>query len=572
LANLRPLRDSATNYGLQLPLMQLKGFYFADPRMFVIPIEHLSVRGMSEAYADAVRAERGVSEGWIALFNEAFALYTERIARLYARAPETWFPPRLQNVCIVTDALHTRPYYQPFHQASWLLYQCDFDPHESNTELASYQFAHIERFCLSRSIAAAVVHNLSWLLVLEDAQTDAFAEACRKTSRPDGDAFRALAGALPWIRRLYHEKLKRPVLALPEPFGRLEAAELMVPLSVQGDLRALVDVFTKTASEAVVRYHAAHQGGEGADTICDYLRDEAPLVVITGVDGTIVWDPEAASELTAVRGVLEGVGSAVAESVRADLAIVGERSRRFLESLRDRDALPYPSEEIDQSGLSYIHRDKKLVAYNLRERELDRLREPAAPYERLMLGARTIHEWCHLAVDAGWVHVPPELAADHAVARAELATLFEDIVARAPGPLRALAAQEVRALAQPGQSAGEAMVSFFLRRMDDYLANVLARRFCSLEELETYVRQQVTTLAQENIGPFAQLARYAYEFQYLSLSAVDDPLRYFLEGSWFREHFGEILSEEKLAALFSAAGRVCACYRIDEEAFSLPRS
>ena len=32
---------------------------------------------------------------------------------------------------------------------------------------------------------------------------------------------------------------------------------------------------------------------------------------------------------------------------------------------------------------------------------MERLHGPALPYARAMVGARTVHEWAHLAVDAG---------------------------------------------------------------------------------------------------------------------------------------------------------------------------
>src|SRR4029077_20269193 len=66
-------------------------------------------------------------------------------------------------------------------------------------------------------------------------------------------------------------------------------------------------------------------------------------------------------------------------------------------------ALPAPDADSAQSGYSYLHRERGLIAYNLHEPGMERLRGPALPFARAMLAARTMHEWAHLAVDAGWV-------------------------------------------------------------------------------------------------------------------------------------------------------------------------
>ena len=88
--------------------MELRRFYFAHPELVVLPVEHLSERGMSEAFAEALQQERRVSDGWIELFDRAYATYWERAAWLYARAPETWFPPRRQNLALVLEPERTR--------------------------------------------------------------------------------------------------------------------------------------------------------------------------------------------------------------------------------------------------------------------------------------------------------------------------------------------------------------------------------------------------------------------------------------------------------------------------------
>ncbi|MCA9704765.1 MAG: hypothetical protein KDK70_02810, partial [Myxococcales bacterium] len=169
--------------------MRLQRFYFSHPELFVIPVEHLGERGLSEAYAEALRRARGVSEGWISLFDRAYATYWERAGDLYARAPETWFPPRLQNLAIVVEPERTRPYYQPFHKSSWMLHGSDFDPEVSNVEYAVYQLLHAERLSTSRDMAMAVICGMSYWLERDEAEIAAFVEACGRSPRPDAVVF-----------------------------------------------------------------------------------------------------------------------------------------------------------------------------------------------------------------------------------------------------------------------------------------------------------------------------------------------------------------------------------------------
>jgi hypothetical protein len=202
--------------------MELRRFYFAHREMFVVPIEHLSEHGVSEAMARAIHDERGFSEGWIALLGRAQALYWQRAKELYARAPESWFPPRLQNLCIVTDPAGTRPYFQPFHKSSWVLYASDFDPELSNLEHATYQLLHAERLATTRDMAMAVICGMSYWLERTDDEIAAFEAACRRSPRPDAAVFVRLCDAMPWVRTLWHDPLRRPPLDLAPSLGRVK--------------------------------------------------------------------------------------------------------------------------------------------------------------------------------------------------------------------------------------------------------------------------------------------------------------------------------------------------------------
>jgi hypothetical protein len=556
--------------------VELKDFYFAHDGMFLIPLEHLSPEGMSEQLRAAL-LERGESSNWLDTFDKSYARYWERATTLYERAPETWFPPRKQNLCIITDRSTTRPYYQPFNRNSWTLYHDDFDLESSSVELAAFLMLQVERFYLSRSIVVAVAHSLSYFLSLDDEALSDFRAGAERATRPDADAYRALAAALPWIGRLFHDKL-RPLQREPgEEYGQLADAELSVPKSVQGSMQELVGKFSETAQAVVTRYFSgfAADRAQGAEVeLQAWLSKDRPRIMITGVGGAILWDPDEPADTSLLAPLLSDVSTRVAASIRADLEVCAARYDAFINSLKAPEALPNPGDDIEQAGLTYIHAGRKLIAYNILEPPgHNRLREVSAPYERLMIGARTIHELGHLAVDADLVGIADADKEAHAQAHAELAELFERIIESAPLALTPVLNREIKLLAAKAQlresQPGLALAAIPLRRMPDYLANVLARDYLPPAEMETYVRQQVNTLAQEDVGPFAQMARYAYEFQYLSLSGIDDPRAYFFDCTWFDQHFvaRRITTREHMNELFDAVGKLCATYSVDRSGF-----
>jgi hypothetical protein len=88
--------------------------------------------------------------------------------------------------------------------------------------------------------------------------------------------------------------------------------------------------------------------------------------------------------------------------------------------------------------------------------------------------------------------------------------------------------------------------------------------------MQAYVRTNVRHHLDERLGLVSELARYAYEIHYLDL--VDLPRSYFYRTSRFPDHFIStgIVREEDAEALFDAAGRVLACYAIDETRLKLP--
>ena len=289
--------------------MNLASFFFDHEGLFVIPIEHLGPEGMSSELRGAL-AGRGRPGDWLDLFDASFSLYWKRASELYDRAPATWFPPRTQHVAIVTDPTCVRPYSQPLKRSSWLLYESDFSPESSGVELGCYLFFHTERYGLSGNILASAVHNLAYFLVRDPAEIAAFAEQAARATRPDAASMRALAEAQSWIRRLYHTELKPPSLVLDEQVGKLEAADLLVPMSLQSNVKQLATTFKADAQQVVAAYYARHapQAGETshANAITAWLASERPSVLVTSSGGAVLWDPERPDDLDAITTALDG--------------------------------------------------------------------------------------------------------------------------------------------------------------------------------------------------------------------------------------------------------------------------
>ena len=191
-----------------------------------------------------------------------------------------------------------------------------------------------------------------------------------------------------------------------------------------------------------------------------------------------------------------------------------------------------------------------------------------------MLGARTVHEWTHLAVDAGWVPqvVPAAQAADLV---AGLAAELDAVIAAAPTPIHARTAADLAALGTR-ESPGAALARILLTRMPDYQANLLACRFLDLSERETYIRHNIRTLRGQYAPAqlWRMLVRYLSEYQYLALSAVTDPAEFFLRSTWFDADFFAtgVLDAVRFAALATTVQRICATHQVDETRFRSVRN
>lgn len=534
----------------------LSHYYFSDPRLTLIPIEHLSPTGMSPELAALVAAERGWSVAQVALFDTAFASYWERTAGL-ARRTRTWAPPRLRHVAIVADPLALRPYAQLLNTSAWTMYASDVDPTISHAELAAYVLAHGDRMARTGEVTQAAVQDAAYWFDRSEEECAAFARAVAQSLRPDAEAWRALAAAIPWMRRLYHETL-RPPRGGVQPLRSIPHTGLLVPRAHEAEPPALVARWTAVAEATVAAYHRHWQStdAKAVAALGEWLQTQQPPLLITAGE-RIVWDPAYPQRWGALRGLLRGASGAGVADVHADLEVAVARTRSFHESLVDPNALGKPDPAMAQTGYTFVHPSRGLITYNLHEPGMERLRGPALPYARAMLGARTIHEWAHLAVDAGWV--PSSLADAESAARVEaLAALLDGC------PLPSLPRGD-------HPSSGTALAHLLLTRLPDFQANLLAQRFLSMAERETYVRHNIRTL--RGIYPRAEwwraLIRYLIEYQYLRFSAVENRRSFFLQSTWFDADFiaTGLLDETRFDALAGAATRICDGYAVDERWF-----
>jgi hypothetical protein len=611
---------------------QLEQLYFHDPRLTLVPIEHLAPDGMSPAFAGLARAWRGWSRARVDLFNCAFSLYWERTSML-ARRARSWAPPRLRHVAIVEDPLAVRPYAQLLNTSAWTLYDCDLDPARSHPELVAYLLVHGDRMALTGEVTLAALRSAAYWFERSGAECEAYAAAAARSPRPDAEAFRALAAALPWLRELAHETLRPPPVATAH--RPIPGTGLLVPRRLESAPPQLVERWTEVARATVDRFHARwrHTDAPAASALCEWLSAAAPpLLLVAGK--RIVWDPEAPRRLGALRNLLRQASGTAVRDVDADLRVIDAHTRAFLARISHQtpsrehaagrrssarglrptqaysavcrggrrehglemqtdprsqqvagekcglgaaaDDLPPPARDTAQSGYAYMHRTRRLIAYNLHEEGMERLEGPALPYARAMLGARTVHEWAHLAVDAGWV--PCVVAASEWEMRmAALAATLDDVVAGAPAELRAQTREDLAMLrqneARPAASAGVLLCRLLLKRMPDYQANLLACRFLSPIERETYVRHNIRTL-RDRYGPaqrWRMLIRYLTEYQYLRFSAVADARTFFVRSTWFDADFfaSGLLDEARFDELAAGVARLCDAYAVDEHRLRL---
>ena len=304
--------------------------------------------------------------------------------------------------------------------------------------------------------------------------------------------------------------------------------------------------------------------GAGRD-LMDWLDTEAPRLVLVGRASELLWQgPGTAAE--SLGPLLARLSPEAEASIIEDLKVIDRKSRQFLDSLVHPDRLAPPASWMTEGGLCYIHGRTHRIAYSLTE-DPDRLWQAAPPYERLMLAARTIHEWGHQAAESGWVRIDPARAEQRAAAERDLVELLDRIVSELPPAMKPALVAALGRSGSTDATPGRHLLQRLLRRIDDYMANVLARHYLTDDEMDTYVRNNVGSRVLDYAPEqaLAHLLRVAYEYQYLGLSSIRDPHAWFMKSTWFEALFVTpgLVDEAAFLELTEAVGRICGCYAID---------
>lgn len=548
----------------------LDAFLFHDPRVSLVPIEQLGPGGIFPDFAERLARRTGWSTERVALLDEGLALYWERFEALARRSGDV-LPPRLRNVAVVHDADTVRPYASLLNTSTWTLHACDLDPQRSHPELVAYLLAHGERMTETGEVTLAAVHLAPWWFERSDEEQRAFRSAALASTRPDAATYRAIAEAIPWLRELRHARLRPPRQGVHRP---IPGTGLLVPRAREELPDRLVAQCRTDATSTLAAFHARFREADGgaADDVCAWLSTDAPPLLVTERRGAILWDPDVPSRTEGLRGRLASASGAALRDLLADLGVVAGHTRRLLGALAEASALPAADPATAQSGYSYLHVERGLIALNLDEPGIERLAGPSLPYARAMLGARTVHEWAHLAVDGGLV---PRTMSEDAWQRLveHFATLLDETISRAPRAVRERCSPDLRALSRDG-SPGTALAAIFASRIPDYQSNLLGFPFLALVEREAYVRQNVRPLAREYPPAqlWRQLVRALYEYQYLGFSLVPDPRRYFTGATRLEHDFFACgaLDEARFDELAGAARAICAAHAVDRARIRLP--
>jgi hypothetical protein len=546
----------------------IRRFALAHPSIVVIPAEMLDEHGLEPEFAELLIAESRLSAGQIDCLERGTALYWQRCRDLFTRAPSSWFPPRQMNLLIVSEPRGILPYMEPFTGTSSLLYASDLDTHP---EYVAYALVHVDRLALLGSVRATLVCNLSYWFDRDDASRSAFASAAARARRPDARCFIALANTFEWIDQLLHIPLREPQQDVTEPYLEIvEGAELYAPKRLQPQITALCEQAEDAISEAMqtTAPAAVPARSRTVDALCDWLQQTRPHVIVVAPDDTTVWSPEMNDPQWMRRALVNASDAAVA-SLHEDLRTIDERSRQFLERVTDVDMLPKSCAVLEFQGGTYIDPARRAVVHKLRQEVYDSLTLPAPPYFRLFLGARVMHEWGHLAHAAKFLRVPDENKLAYKEARAELGDCFLKAITAIPAITRSTD-PETAGLSLCSNHLPAILARKTLARVGDYLSNLMCSKMLPGEEMQAYVRTNVRHHFDKKLGLVSELARYAYEVHYLALA--DLPRSYFFNTSRFVDYFIHtgIITEDNTNALFDAAGRVLACYEIDEAKLALP--
>lgn len=544
----------------------LQHFCFAHANAVVVPAEALHENGVDEEFGRLLIDGNRLTAQQLRCLELGFGLYWQRSRDLYTRAPGSWLPPRRTNLLVVSEPRGTLPYLEPFGGTSSLLYTTDLDTHP---EYVACLLVHMERLSLLRSVRSTLVCNLSYWFDRDDASRTAFADAARRAKRPDAACFIALAHGFSWIDQLLHIPLQPPRQEPTEEYLAVEGADLYVPKRLQAQVSALCDAgeaAVRSAMQATAPFSVPARA-RTLDALCEWLQQSRAHVIVEA-DGSTAWTPDM-TDTRWMRRALGGANDDAVASVHADLRIIDERSRQFLDRVRDVQTLPTHCGVLETGGGAYVDAARRAVVYELQQPGFDARSVAAQPYHRLLLGARVMHEWGHVAHAAKILRVLDDRKATYAAARTELGGLFARVLAAAPPELASAIEEEAQAIAPRAADLPAALARKTLARVGDYLSNLLCSQLIPNQEMQAYVRTNVRHHLEEKLGIVSELARYAYEVHYLALAGL--PRSYFFDSSRFRDYYFDtgIVSEADANALFDAAGRVLACYAIDESKFDL---
>ena len=546
----------------------MRRFALAHPHIVVVPAEALDEHGLEPQFARLLIDEGRLSTDQVDCLDHGAALYWQRCRDLFARAPGSWFPPRQSNLLILSEQRGIFPYMEPFIGTSSLLYASDLNTHP---EYVAYMLVHVDRLALLKSVRDALVCNLSYWFDRDDASRGAFGSAAAGATRPDAQCFTAVADAFDWVDQLFHISLREPKQDITEPYLEVvDGAELYAPKRLQPQITALCNAGDNAIGNAVQIAAPAPVPARSrtVDALCDWLQQTRAQVIVVAPDGTTVWSPEMKDPRWMRRALVNATETAVA-GLHGDLRTIDERSRQFLERVTDVDALPKSYAVLETGGGTYLDPARRVAVHKLKQKGFDYLTAPAPLYFRLFLGARVMHEWGHLAHAAKFLRVADENRPAYIEARAELGDRFVQTIAAMPESVRAKDA-ETASLSLSSIELPALLARKTLARVGDYLSNLMCSKLLPGEEMQTYVRTNVHPHSDEKLGLVSELARYTYEVHYLALA--DLPRSYFFNTSRFVDYFinSGIISEENTNALFDAAGRVLACYAIDETKLALP--
>jgi hypothetical protein len=547
---------------------ELRRFCLAHSNAVLVPAEALTQAGLAGALAELLVVERRLTVEQVHTLERGFALYWQRCADLFNRAPGSWFPPRQNNLLIAAEPCGILLYLEPFKNTSSMLYVDDLD---GDAEYVAYLLIHMERLSLLRSPRAAVIHNLSYWFDRDDHARQAFAAAAQRSKRPDAPCFKAVAQSHAWLDGLFHVPLREPQTQPTEPLGAIEGADLYVPQHLQPQVMALANAADASARAAMQQVTMASSGASAhaLNDLCDWLCDQRAHAIVVAPDGTTLWRPNM-DDAKRVRRALEQVPHEAVASIHADLRVIDTRSRQFLDAVVNHDELPRRCAVLEAGDGTYVDAAKRSIVHELKQPFFDTRVVPAPPYFRMQLGARVMHEWGHIAHTAKIIRLPEGRKPEYLQARADLGEQFAAVLSRVPARLAEDVAASTAALAPGLAELPAALARKTLARVGDYLANLMCSRFLPAEEMQAYVRTNVSHHFDENLDFVSELARYAYEIHYLALAGL--PRSYFFATSRFNEYFiaPGLIAEEDVHRLFDAAGRVLACYEIDTTRLRLP--